>query len=331
MTPPPPRAKPVVLVTEPVQAEPLAWLRERTDLIECELDAPGWDDALARAEGMVIRTYTPIDDALLAKAPKLKVIGRAGVGLEHVDLKACAARGVRVVHTPYANRVAVAEYVIAVALDAFRPRLFLDEPIDEKTWGPLRTDELLAERELSELTLGIYGLGRVGSAVAARASAIFGHVLYHDVRTIPENERLDAEPRSREGLLAESDVVTMHVDGRSSNRSLISAEALSHLKPNATLINASRGNVVDHDALAAWLIAHPHARAILDVHDPEPVTETNPVLGLANAHLTPHIAASTKKAKSAMSWVVKDVLRVLQGEEPEFEGLPTWIDEGGAT
>lgn len=308
--------------TEPLDEAAAAWLRER-----CELVVAPWEDAaglvplLPRADGLLIRTYTKVDDALLARAPRLRVVARAGVGLDNVDLAACARRGVTVVSTPGANTRAVVELVTAFMLDAFRPRLYLDGPLGGAAWTKARKD-LVAPRQLSDRTLGIVGLGRVGSGVARVGAAMDMRVLYNDLLDIPAERRDGATPAPLERVLAEADVVTLHVDGRRANRGLIGASRLALLKPDVLLINTSRGMVVDAHALAAFLRAHPAARAYLDVHEPEPVPPGHPLLGLPNARLTPHIGAATRTAHANMSWVVKDLWRVLSGEPPEHPASP---------
>jgi phosphoglycerate dehydrogenase-like enzyme len=313
--------RPLVVQTEHLDDACAAFLRERCELVVSPADAPEFGALLERAEGLVIRTYTKVDAALLARAPRLRVVGRAGVGLDNVDVRACAARGVTVVSTPGANTRAVVEYVTALMLDALRPRLFLDKPLAIGEWNKLRK-ELLAPRQLSDLTLGIVGLGRVGSGVARVGAALNMRVVYCDLIDFPPERRFGAEPAPLERVLNESDVLTLHPDGRRRNRGLIGAKELALCKPDVVLINTSRGFVVDAHALADFLIAHKGARALLDVHDPEPFGATHPLVDIPNAHLSAHIAAATATAHRNMSWVVRDVWRVLSGETPEFPAAP---------
>lgn len=307
-----------MIQTEDLDASAASWLGERCELLVQPADgSSAWTRALARAHGLVVRTYTRVDSALLAAAPVLRVVGRAGVGLDNIDVTACRTRGVEVVHTPGANTRAVVEYVLALMLDATRPRLFLDGPISSGEWNAVRR-ELVAKRELGEMTLGIWGLGRVGSGVARAASGLGMRTIYNDLRQIEPPGRFGAEPVSVERLLEESDVLTIHVDDRASNRGLLNTAALQRCRPEVLLINASRGMVVDAHALAAFMIAHPGAQALLDVHEPEPFDATYPLLDIPNVHLAPHLASGTQTAKRNMSWVVRDVWRVLSGERPEF-------------
>lgn len=310
-------ARPLVIQTEHIDPEPAAWLGERCELVQCPSDdAARFNGLLERADGLLIRTYTRVDAPMLARAPRLRVVARAGVGLDNVDIPACRGRGVQVVSTPGANTRAVVELVTAFMLDALRPRAFTDRALDQRTWNATRKD-LIAPRQLSDLTLGIVGLGRVGSGVARVGVALDMTVVYHDLLDFPPERRFGATPVRFDEALARADVLTLHPDGRPGNRHLVNAAALARLKPDVVFINTSRGFIVDAAALAAFLRANAGARALLDVHDPEPFGPDYPLLGLPNARLTPHIAAATATAHRNMSWVVRDLWRVLAGEQPE--------------
>lgn len=310
--------KPLVIQTEHLDEVAAAWLRERCELVVCPWeDSAKFDALLPKANGLVIRTYTQVNDALLAKAPKLRVVGRAGVGLDNVDVPACTKRGVTVVSTPGANTRAVVELVTAYMLDALRPRVFLDKALDPTAWNKARKD-LVADRQLCDLTLGIIGFGRVGTSVARVGAAMDMRVLYHDLIEIPAEKRSGATPAGFHDVCREADVLTIHVDGRKSNRHLIGRSVFDRVKSSLVFLNTSRGFIVDSDALASFLRTHAGAQALIDVHEPEPIAADSPLLGLKNAHLSPHIGAATKTAQINMSWVVKDVWRVLNGEPPEW-------------
>ncbi|HYD00235.1 MAG TPA: NAD(P)-dependent oxidoreductase [Phycisphaerales bacterium] len=310
----------LVIQTEHLDAAPAAWLSERCELVRKGADEHGFSELLARADGLVIRTYTTVDGQMLAGAPQLKVVGRAGVGLDNVDLAACAARGVTVCNTPDANSTAVVEYVLALMLDALRPRVGVGA-VSAAEWKRLRAENQAA-RQLSEMTLGIWGMGRIGTRVARVAASLGMRVLYSDLLEIPAERRWGAEPVSAAELCARADVLTVHVDGRRSNRRLVGAAAFAGMKKDVLLINAARGFIVDAAALAAFLRGNSAARAVLDVHEPEPFPADYPLLGLPNARLLPHLASCTATAQANMSWVVRDVWRVLTGEPPEFPAAP---------
>ncbi|MCA9299966.1 MAG: hypothetical protein KDA28_12920 [Phycisphaerales bacterium] len=299
-----------IIVTEALDPDAMALLESGATVVRCEPDALRDSADLMDAVAIVIRTYARIDEGILDRAPALRVVGRAGVGLDNVDVEACAARGVTVLNTPDANTQAVVEYVVSIVMNDLRPLVRLREPLSLASWRTLR-ESSIAPRELSECLVGVLGLGRIGSRLASTFESLGARVQYHDL-----------EPKARVGavdfdaLLSTSDILTIHVDGRASNRGLIEARAASILKPDGLLINTSRGFVIDDDALASHLMRNPGARAVLDVHDPEPVTSANPLLSLDNATLLPHLGAGTLAAKRAMSAVVADVLDALRGSGP---------------
>jgi D-3-phosphoglycerate dehydrogenase len=278
---------------------------------------------LADADALVVRTYTEVNDALLDQAPNVKVIGRAGVGLDNFELPTCEKRGVRVVYTPDANTQAVVEYVFGLILDHFRPRTPLEPGTDAEAFHALRKTEVGIE--LADLTIGILGMGRIGKRIATVAHALGMNVLGCDL--IDEaviRKQLPGVPFDfvdHAALYAGSDIVTVHTDGRPRNRQLINKEALTHFRDEAVLINAARGMLIDHDALLGWLQSHPVAQAILDVHDPEPPAEDHPLYGCKNATLLPHLASRTDTALANMSWVVRDVVAVLEGNEPTYPAV----------
>ena len=308
-------SRPSVVITEPLNNDAVAWLAERCDVVFANSDVSAeLDEALATAQGLVVRTYTRVDKSLLARAPILRVVGRAGVGLDNIDRDACAARNIAVVSTPDANTTAVVEYIWSLIFKVVRPVSPVTWALTSQEWRMVR-DSTLASRELSQMTLGVLGLGRIGSAVARVGSTLMGRVIYHDLLDVPPDQRAGAEAVSRDELLAHSDILTIHVDGRPTNRRLIGADECALLKPDVLFINTSRGFVVDAGALATFLKTHADARAILDVHDPEPFGADYPLFDLRNATLFPHIASATVHAKENMSWVVRDVWRELSSQQ----------------
>ena len=313
-------ARPLAVVTEHLSDEATEWLEGRCEVLRASVGDPRFAEAAPAIEALVVRTYTHVDDRLLACLPRLKVVGRAGVGIDNIDVAACRARGVQVVSTPDANTQAVVEYVVCLLCDALRPRLFLDEAVSKQEWDELRQD-VVGLWQMDELVLGILGFGRIGRRVAEVARAIGFTVVYNDLDEIAAEARRGAEPVSVTRLFAESDVITVHIDGRASNKRFVGRELISLMRPDAILINTSRGCVVDTESLADWLRVNPAAAALLDVHDPEPITDANPLLPLPNAHLAPHLASRTMTAMDNMSWVVRDVVAVLEGRKPKW---PAW-------
>lgn len=311
-------ANPLTVVQfEHLDVEAVEWLRERCTVIQVDPESTDSAEHLARADGMIVRTYTTVDRALLARAPRLRVVGRAGTGLDNIDCPACRSRNVQVVYTPDSNGQAVAEYVMCLIGDALRPRPALDHAVAADAWRVLRADHV-APKQMNELTLGILGLGRIGRRVARTASSIGFHVLYNDLLEIPMARREGADPVSVEALFEQSDVLSVHIDGRPENRGFVGHRLLSCMKPNAVFLNTSRGFVMETADLAAHLRAQPGARAYLDVHDPEPFDDEYPLLGLPSATLYPHLASRTAAAMRDMSWVVRDVWAVLDGRSPRY-------------
>lgn len=310
--------RPLIVDAENLAVGPRSWLAERAEIVSVgPEDGDRWTESLARASALVVRTYVRVDAALLDLAPNLRVVGRAGVGLDSIDVKACRARGIEVVYTPEANASTVAELVFGLLLDVLRPRPLLTGELTKAEWVEARNDHL-GDRELAGMTLGVWGLGRVGSKIARAGRGFSMGVLYHDLRDIPEGEREGAEPVDRDTMLSEADVISIHVDGRPENRGLVDTGALERMKEDAVLVNAARGFVLDSMAVRGWLDAHPDARAICDVHDREPVPHDHPLLGHPRAALTAHLGAGTRPAKDRMGRVVEDVWRVLLGEPPRW-------------
>jgi phosphoglycerate dehydrogenase-like enzyme len=300
------------LVSEPLEDHALEYLAARGNVIRCSAEeAP---DHIAEADALVVRTYTQVNESLLARAPKLKVVGRAGVAIENIDVAACRARGVEVVHTPAANTEAVVDYTIGhiIAMN----RRFWPMP------GAVTAEEFHKSRKqvfgrfLSTLTLGIVGCGRIGSRVGRAAAGLGMRVLYNDI--IPIELDYPAQSVSKEELYAESDIITIHVPLDEVTRGMINAESISQFKQGAQFINAARGPCVDTDALAQAIRAGQISAATIDCHSPEPPPSDYPLFGLDNVILTPHVAARVPAAVARMCDVVHDVVAVLEGRVPEY-------------
>lgn len=311
-------AKPVVLVTEESDPTPLAWLMEQAEVVRIQPDDPAFESQLARAEGLVVRTYLKVNAALLAKAPKLKVVGRGGVGIENIDVAACRARGVQVVYTPDANTLAVGDFVFGYLLQLLRPwNFFKDEVYPPKEFKRIRAT--VRGRQLNELTMGILGMGRVGRRVGRIATHGFGmRVIYNDVLDVQSQLTFPATSVDKQTLYRECDILSIHVTMIPGNENLVGREQIGMLKQDAIVVNTSRGEVLDTKALADAIRAKKLAGAALDVFHPEPPPADFPLLGFDNVLLTPHLAARTHTAMENMSWVVRDVMAVLEGKSPKY-------------
>jgi phosphoglycerate dehydrogenase-like enzyme len=308
---------PLVIVTEGSDARPLQWLREHARVQEIRADDAGFFDALSEAEGLLVRTYTKVNAALLDRAPKLKVVGRGGVGLENIDVPECRRRGIEVVFTPDANTLAVGDFVFGYLLQLLRPwEFFRDAVYPPKEFKRIR--DTVRGRQLNELTIGILGMGRVGRRVGHIAANGFGmKVIYNDLVPISGLD-FPATAVDKPTLFGEADILTIHVDMRPGNENLVGRAQIAMLKPSAVLINTSRGEVLDAAALAKAIREKRIFAAALDVFSPEPPSADFPLLGFSNVLLTPHLAARTTTALENMSWVVRDVMAVLDGRTPKY-------------
>ncbi|MFC1652566.1 NAD(P)-dependent oxidoreductase [Planctomycetota bacterium] len=305
-------ARPTVVVSETLDEKALDYLAEHATVI---LATPeNILDIIGPADGLCVRTYTQVDQALLDTAPRLKVVGRAGVALENIDVLACRARGVEVVHTPEANTLAVVDYTMAVILRMNRRFWPMTGFMTDEQFHGVRKGTF--GRFLADATLGIIGAGRIGSRVAAAAAGLGMTVLYNDILDITLD--CNATPVDKATLFAESDIITIHVPLTDLTNKMINADSLAKFKDGAQFINAARGPCVDYDALGAALRSKKLSAVTVDCHDPEPPPEDYALFGLNNAYLTPHTAARVPQAMANMSKVVEDIVAMLQGREPRF-------------
>ncbi len=269
--------------------------------------------AASQCRGLIVRNRTWVDAALLDHCPKLKVVGRLGVGLERIDLAACKDRGVQVCPARGANAIAVAEYVIATLLLLLRGAFGASDQVAAGAWPRQR----LIGREAAGRTLGLVGFGDIARHVAARAQALGMTLLAHDPFVHEEDpvwRELDAERADLDRLLAASDVVSLHVPLTDATRHLIDGPALAKMKSDAVLINTTRGGTVDEAALVDALEQGVIGGACLDVFEAEPLSaETGARFrDVPNLILTPHIAGVTEESNRWISVLtVQNVLRVL--------------------
>lgn len=307
--------KPLVIQTENIPNECSEWLAERCDVHICPAESLRFEELLPEAKGLVVRTYTTVDANMVALAKNLQVIGRAGTGLDNIDLLACREQSIQVVHTPEANTESVVEFVITSLLNTIRTLQPITSSVSKTNWNILR-EQSVTHREFSELTLGIIGFGRIGSRLGRIAKSMGFTVVFCDLQQFDSNRTHGCTQVTLQELLTESDVISIHVDGRKENTHLCNSQFFSQVKDTVVFVNSSRGFVVDAYALSDFLKHNTEANAIIDVHDPEPIPPQYPLLHVSNVTLYPHIAAKTKRASVNMGWVVKDVYKVLLGESP---------------
>ena len=280
-------------------------------------------DEVPGADALLVRTYAQVTAAVIEAGKRLKVIGRGGVGLENIDLRAARDRGVPVVYTPAAASDSVAEFTVGLMLAVERHLVRGEAMVRGERF--LEARGTLIGRQLRGLTLGIVGLGRIGRRVGRIARTGLGmSVIYNDIVEIRDLDYA-VTPADKGRIWAESDVVSLHVPLTSLTRHLVNAEVLARFKPTSTLINTSRGAVVDDSALGAALSAGQLAGAALDVYETEPPPPDHPLLAAPNVLLSPHVAARTGVGLARMNDVVDDVIAVLNGEPPAY---PAPLDEG---
>lgn len=316
-----PSPVPRIVISDQIDSNARQMLAATAELI----DVPGTDvaalhAAVADADALVVRSETVVDAAVFAAAPKLKVVARAGVGVDNIDVDAATRAGVLVLNAPGANAISAGEHTVALLLAISRQLIDANATLHAGRWERKRYRPF----DLNGRTVGIVGLGRVGSVVATRLLAFGMRVIAYDPY-IP-NERfaeLGVEPVPYETLLAISDVLTFHVPSTAETRGMLGAETFPLVKPGVIVINAARGDVVDEAALAAALDSGRVAAAGVDVFPHEPVS-SSPLFGRPNVVLTPHIGGSSVEALAAVGDVIaRTTLAALRGEStPNAVNLP---------
>jgi (S)-sulfolactate dehydrogenase len=260
--------------------------------------------ALGECRALIVRNHTRVDAALLDLAPKLRILGRLGVGLYNIDQDSCRARGVEVIPASGANADSVAEYAILAVGNLLRGAFHSGAEIAAGGWP---RERLSTGREMAGKTLGVLGFGDIGRRVARLARAFGMKVVAHDP-ILPRDHSgwrdTGAKPVPFQELVTQADAITLHVPLEPATRGLISAEVLGAMKPGAVLVNASRGGVVDEAALAAALRAGHLGGAAIDVFEVEPLPPGHPLAGAPNLILTPHIAGATRESNIRVSSLI---------------------------
>jgi len=279
-------------------------------------DSIRFKDELATADALVIRNQTQVNRDLLAAAPRLRVIGRLGVGLDNIDLVACRERGIQVVFGRNANAVSVAEYVFAVMMAVSRRVTEATDSVKNGAWDR----RLFTGTELAGRTLGIVGLGDIGGRLAKRAKAFGMRVLATDPVVTGSSffvAEFEVEVCDLARLLAESDFVSLHVPLIPSTTGLIGPDQLQQMKPTAWVINTSRGGIIQEEPLYQALRKGWIGGAALDVRAVEPPVANDPLSTLDNVILTPHVAGLTDESQARTAvMVAEDVRRVLLDQRP---------------
>lgn len=285
---------------------------------DASVRAPGFEACRERVEAVVTLLTDRVDDAFLARAPRLRVVANVAVGVDNIDLAACAARGVLVTNTPDVLTEATADVAFGLILAACRRLAEGDRIVRAGGWTGWTPTFMLGQR-VHGATLGIVGLGRIGKAMARRARGFGMHVLYTQRTRLAEGlERAlgVTYAKSLDEMLEYADVVSLHCPLTPETRHLFDAARLARMKPGSVLVNTARGPIVDEAALAAALERGPLAAAGLDVFEDEPRVHPA-LLARPNAVLCPHLGSADGPTRSAMAELaVENVRRVLAGEPP---------------
>ncbi len=260
---------------------------------------------IANADGLVVRSATKVNAALLEKAPKLRVVGRAGVGVDNVDMDAATRRGILVMNTPGGNAISVAEHTLALMLGLARSVPQASASIHAGKWEK----SAFSGTELRGKTLGLVGFGRVGTEVARRALALGMKVLAYDPYVMPAAAReLEVEMLTLDEVLQRSDVISLHSSLSPTTEKMINAAAIAKMKKGARIINCARGELIDETALADALRSGHLGGAGLDTFAQEP-PKNSPLIGMSNVIATPHIAGSTREAQEEVGTAIAQQVR----------------------
>lgn len=264
-------------------------------------------------EGIIVRSRTKVTKEVIENAENLKIIARAGVGVDNIDVDAATERGIMVVNAPQSTSITVAEHAMGLMLSLSRKIAIADASVKDGKWEKSR----FMGMELKNKTLGVIGMGRIGSEVVKRSKAFEMDVIVYDPYITQESaQKLGVEITTLDDLVQKADVMTIHVPLTPETKGLISKEQLAKMKDHAIILNCARGGIINEADLYDALKERPELKAGLDVYENEPLTDS-PLTTLDNVVLTPHIAASTKEAqRDAAIIVAKEVKKVINKELP---------------
>ncbi|TSB46872.1 phosphoglycerate dehydrogenase [Alkalicoccobacillus porphyridii] len=298
-----------ILVSDTMSKEGLQPLLE-SPLVECVQKNVNELDQLDQFDALLVRSATTVTEELLLKMPNLKIVARAGVGVDNIDLDAATKHGVVVINAPDGNTISTAEHTFAMMSSLLRKIPQANASIKEGLWNRNKYQG----SELRLKTLGIIGFGRIGSQIAQRAKAFEMKLIVFDpFLTKDRAEKLGVELGSVEEVLAAADIITVHTPLTKETKGLLGMKNIAKTKPGVFLINCARGGIIDEQALKHYLHTGHVAGAALDVFVEEPATDRE-LLDFENVIATPHIAASTKEAQlNVASQVAEEVLQFLQG------------------
>ncbi|HXM54778.1 MAG TPA: phosphoglycerate dehydrogenase [Candidatus Dormibacteraeota bacterium] len=307
---------PRILVADPLAEDGLARLREAAEVeVRTKLPPAELIEAVAGADALIVRSETKVTEAVLEAGRGLRVVGRAGVGVDNIDVTTATRKGILVVNAPRGNIVAAAEHAVGLLFALARNIPQADASVRRGEWQRSKYTGV----EIRGKTLGIVGLGNIGSEVAKRAQGLEMEVIAYDPAIAPERaEQFNVELVGLDDVFRRADFVTIHAPLVEGTRNLIDARVLALSRPGLRLVNAARGGIVDETALHRALADGVIAGAASDVFLQEPIGQS-PLLTLPNFIATPHIAASTVEAQASVAYdVAEEVLAVLRGELPRY-------------
>ena len=289
-----------VLISDNLSSVGIDYFKQTPDIevdVNTGLSPEALKEIIGQYDALVIRSATKVTEDLIAAADNLKVIGRAGIGLDNVDIPAASQRGIVVMNTPDGNTVTTAEHTIAMIMSLSRNIPQATESLKDGRWDKKK----LQGRELFNKTLGIIGAGHIGKIVADRAKGLRMKVIIYDPYLKPETvEQLAVESVGFEELLARADIISIHVPRTNETLNLIDAKAMAAMKPGTLLVNCARGGIVNEDDLFDALSSGHLAGAALDVFCTEPPGEHR-LMTLPNFICTPHLGASTREAQDTVA------------------------------
>ncbi len=303
-----------VLITDPLNEEGIQPLRDADNIevvIDTEMSPEQLEEQIADFDALLVRSQTNVTRQVIEKASRLKIIGRAGVGVDNIDLDAATEQGIIVVNAPNANTNSAAEHTMAMIMSLSRKIPQAHYALKNNKWERSKYVGV----ELKGKTLGIVGLGRIGTEVAYRAKGQRMNVIAYDPFLTKEKaEKLGIGHGTLEEVLKAADFVTVHTPLLKETKHLIDAEAFERMKPNAQIINCARGGIIDEDALYDAIASEQIAGAALDVFEEEPI-ENHKLLELPQVVVTPHLGASTIEAQENVAIDVShDVVSLLNGD-----------------
>ncbi|OHE73737.1 MAG: phosphoglycerate dehydrogenase, partial [Verrucomicrobia bacterium GWC2_42_7] len=304
-----------VVIADPIVESALLFLKQQPNMevIDSHKNKENLPGLLMEADALLVRSETKVTRELLAGAPKLKVVGRAGIGVDNIDVEAATERGIAVLNAPCGNTIATAELTCAHLLSSARPLPQASASMKEGKWDR----KAFIGIELFKKTLGIIGLGRIGTEVASRAHAFGMTVIAYDpYLSDTRAKNLNIKKVTLGELFAESDFITVHVPLVDSTRNLLDEKAFAQMKKGVHILNCARGGIVHEEALINAIKNGIVASAGLDVYQEEPLPVTSELRKLPNVTLTPHLGASTKEAQESVGMeIVHELCNFLNGQE----------------